>query len=452
MTTNRKNKKVLAGALAAALLISGTYAWQAFDQVVINESAGVDGNVGVRLHNDFDGDNADVYVENFASEEGTVTFTRVRLHEYMEIGNGAGYLAADEGDLAEVKNVEVLKGYEGTGSTVTIEDPNTWDIYLYEGSAAAEDSISQYVTMTHGDLEAANNGSKAYMPTFNRDFDDKTPDVNGSLLGSTSNRYDGVSYDDYKSYTVGETVLGDTTYNIFSDEAVDNSNVNVIEETHTAKYTETATIMSMAEWIEKGNPIGNYWVFDTDGWAYWANGLYPQTATGLLVDAVSLVKTPDADFHYGLHVVAESFTAYDWGVKGGDATELGVYAEGITTNGEALLEAVAYNVQNPPYVIDSVAIETPISTEVASDETLLLTVTVTTEQSESDAKDVVWTVVEKGITPVSDEDNTLNKTVVDGLFTPTSEMGGYTYTITATSVHDESKTDSVDIDVVVPGN
>lgn len=463
---NKNKKKALAATLAAAILITGTYAWQAFDQRITNETAGMDGNVGTRLHNDFDGQNADIYVENFASEStsiaaGTVAYTRVRLHEFMEIGDGAGYLTDDESLLAEAKDTKILKGYKNTG-TVDLDDPNTWDIFLYGGTADATDSISQYITLTHGDADAANQGAKAYMPSFNKDFDDKKADIKGTLLGTTNDRYDATSYDEYVEYTVGEEKVADATYNIFSDESVTNGGVNVMEETHTAKMTETATIMSMADWIEAEKPVGNYWVFDTDGWAYWADGIVPQSATGLLVDAVNLIKLPDNDYHYGLHVVSESYTAFDWGIEGDtDPDRLGVYTEGITAAALDLLEVVVDYVQNPPYVIDSVSIPTPASSTVEYGQTLQLTATVTTSEVREGAKDVNWTVEEKVTAPeepasASEVENPLNATVVNGLFTPIKEMEGKTYTITATSAKDETKSASVDIGVlakvVVPGD
>ena len=87
MMTQKKKKTLAAAgavALAAIIALGGTFAWQAISQTALNEAAATL-NPGGRLHDDFDGRNKDVYVENF-TDDGTAIFARVRLDEYMEIG------------------------------------------------------------------------------------------------------------------------------------------------------------------------------------------------------------------------------------------------------------------------------------------------------------------------------------------------------------------------------
>jgi len=48
--------------------------------------------------------------------------------------------------------------------------------------------------------------------------------------------------------------------------------------------TFDAKIMTMAEWNTAGQPVGNIWVLDTDGWVYWASPLESGEATGLLIN------------------------------------------------------------------------------------------------------------------------------------------------------------------------
>ena len=69
--------------LSAALAVTGTYAWQSISQKALNEAAGKAMNPGGRLHDDFNGSNKDVYVENFtkAGENGEPLYVRVRLDE-----------------------------------------------------------------------------------------------------------------------------------------------------------------------------------------------------------------------------------------------------------------------------------------------------------------------------------------------------------------------------------
>ena len=98
MSINKKKVATTATALALAglMLFGGTYAWQSISQTALNEASDVI-NPGGRLHDDFNGENKDVYVENFTSlaNNGVQVFARVRLDEYMEIGTNAGGLTAD---------------------------------------------------------------------------------------------------------------------------------------------------------------------------------------------------------------------------------------------------------------------------------------------------------------------------------------------------------------------
>ena len=91
-----KHKKqlsaVAAAALTVAVALTGTYAWQSDQPEWRKTRWPSEGNPGGRLHDDFNGSSKAVYVENFtAPEEGGLDlFIRVRLDEYLEIGEDAG--------------------------------------------------------------------------------------------------------------------------------------------------------------------------------------------------------------------------------------------------------------------------------------------------------------------------------------------------------------------------
>ena len=90
--------------------------------------------------------------------------------------------------------------------------------------------------------------------------------------------------------------------------------ITTAEETHTAKATQNATVLTMEEWKAQGSPTGKYWVYDTDGWAYWAEPIIPGEATGLLLDEIELQKSL-TDWYYAIHVTAQFATADDLGSK-----------------------------------------------------------------------------------------------------------------------------------------
>ena len=95
-STNKKRNAVVAAATAAALLLSGTFAWNmATDQTKLNEFSESDkGNYGVELKENFDPNdpwaNKDVYVTN---TEDNPVIVRVRLEEFYDLTyrNGTEY-------------------------------------------------------------------------------------------------------------------------------------------------------------------------------------------------------------------------------------------------------------------------------------------------------------------------------------------------------------------------
>ena len=95
-STNKKRTAIVAAATAAALVLSGTFAWNmATDQTKLNEFSESDkGNYGVELKENFDPNdpwaNKDVYVTN---TEDNPVIVRVRLEEFYDLTyrNGTEY-------------------------------------------------------------------------------------------------------------------------------------------------------------------------------------------------------------------------------------------------------------------------------------------------------------------------------------------------------------------------
>lgn len=290
---------IIAVALCVLLLLTGTFAWQSISQTALNEAAGAV-NPGGRLHDDFNGTNKDVYVENYTKPgEGVPIFARVRLDEYMEIGDGAGLKTGDTGYGS--KAAESLVG------GADINDVSTWKTHI---PGAGDDTFHEYFEWDMG-------GSTIYMPTFNMNADSLKADINGTYEGTTPD--DDIHYDDYHAYTLNEEKTGDEVYDIDEDtedeaQPVEDTDIDTVaDQTHTAKNTLTSQVMTMEEWIEAGSNPGAYWVYDTDGWAYWAQAIEPGTATGLLLDGISQIKDTGDDWYYGINVVGQFATMGDWG-------------------------------------------------------------------------------------------------------------------------------------------
>lgn len=279
---NEKKRKLtmvsVAFALCVVLMLGGTFAWSSISQTALNEFQGEMKNPGGRLHDDFDGKNKEIYVENFTKQnEGLPIIVRVRLYEYMEIGQNAGLNVTDQNR----SGVTVLTQ---SGQADDIDDYSKWDIFKFGSS-----NHFGYWDWTFG-------GSKFYMPTFLLDKDSKVSDING--------KYDGLAANvaDYTAYTNGQAK---SDYEIHDGGAKD---LATSEHYATATLTEDAAPMSMADWVSAGCELGNFWVFDEDGWAYWANLLPAQTSTALLLDQVNTSKVIAGKWYYGIYVESQMAT------------------------------------------------------------------------------------------------------------------------------------------------
>lgn len=389
LSTQKKIASVAALGLSAVLLFGSTFAWQSLNQEALNYVKG-GANPGGRLHDDFnnitfqtnaDGSakfttktfDKDVYVENFTSmaDDGVNIYARVRLDEYMEYGPNAG--TSDDNEAVTVLG----------SSTAKLTDTSTWKTHI-----PGETSVfGEYWTW---EME----GQATYMPTFNKNKDSLAADVNGTFDNAFAD------YMDYSDEKYSEKGDGRTAYAIYdadnntADELTRNqvdvnglikkgtaaipedadwaSAIRLTQETHTAKKSLNGTVMTMAQYLEKMDADedftgrGNFWVWDTDGWAYWANPIQPQTATGLLLNQIQrtdkTIGSGEDEWYYGINVVAQFITADDLGKesitgfydtdKGAAPTENALEllsAIGVNTTGEvdmAMLETESVEVRD----------------------------------------------------------------------------------------------------------
>ena len=323
---------------AAAVVLTGTYAWQSISQTALNEVAQLM-NPGGRLHDDFNGKTKSVYVENFTDSQngGVPIFARIRLDEYMEIGSEAG------------KNKDAVhRDAKPLISTASIHDYSTWKTYVPDDGTDTGDVFQSYWQWKMG-------GRTVYMPTFNKNKDSLLADVNGTYAGIDGNPdTDDDRYLDYVAYTAGATKTGNEIYDADANNvdegtgAIVPDNITIVEnQTHRAKETEDAAVISMAKWKEMGSPLGNYWVYDCDGWAYFANPILPGTATGPLLKEIEMVKEPTENWYYAIHVTAQFASRGDWGEP--DGTGFYNTLEGLPPSADALTllnKAAAFSSDN----------------------------------------------------------------------------------------------------------
>ncbi|MGN0537319.1 MAG: DUF6273 domain-containing protein [Acutalibacteraceae bacterium] len=426
----RKSKKAVSAAAAlltaAAMLLTGTFAWQSISQTALNERDG-EGNPGGRLHDDFNGKNKDIYVENFTDpedENSMPIFARVRLDEYMETGIGAG--KHDDPDF-DIANITVIT----TGAD--FNDKSTWLTHI---PGHIEDTvINQAHTALHDYWEWEMGGQTVYMPTFNKvnkvsGSEEQSiidmllaADINGTYEGTDGDRTAGTKYDDYVEYEVGDEK---------TDIAYYKDSINK-EETHIAKETQNATVITMKEWLQlpTESQIGNYWVYDVDGWAYWAKSIEPGETTGLLLNGIELKRQPDTEWYYAINAVGQFATAGDWG----DKTEgTGFYKDGITDNALYLLNRAADILPDITYMqVGGGDVQ-----YVRAGDTLTLTANIDVKNAAGNTSETyaIWS---------SDPSTT---TLQGNTFKPTNSMVGKKYVLTATSVYDTTKTAETTVYVI----
>jgi hypothetical protein len=418
-TTKRKVALgITAGILIVAFIIAGTLAWTSFSQNAINDMP-FDGAPGGRLHDDYDGENKDVYVENFGADP---ILARVRLDEYMELGIGAGIF----NDTTANQAVPFT-------SSAAIDDSTTWRPHIpivgdpTTCNHEAENKYHDYFEWTMG-------GSKTYMPTFQKDSASKVTDISGIAADPKNGGTNLTGSDGTHNYwTVGDTYTANA----------DSGKGNIVSETHTAKDTLNATVVTMAQWVANGRPLGPFWVYDTDGWAYWAQAIEPETSTGLLLDSLKLIGVPNEDWYYSINVVAQFSTIGDWndGTNGEDKSGFYDPANGAPVKIGSDAEYLLNQASRPS--VTSVKITSDPTPEYTVGTTTGLAFTASVQghflDGVTDGDKVTWSIS-------AGSGGTINPTT--GVFTGATKGG--TYTVTATSVYDTGKTATVQLTVIAP--
>ncbi|MFQ9798526.1 MAG: hypothetical protein ACLR23_05885 [Clostridia bacterium] len=184
--TQKQVSAVVAAVLVVAIALTGTFAWQSISQTALNEVE-IGSNPGGRLHDDFNGKNKDVYVENFSDSD--FIFARIQLREYMETGKDAG---TNRDSLDREASPVVAE--------TDINDTSTWTVHT---SGGAHSSFhNEYWKWTMG-------GETVFMPTFDKNKDSLAADINGTFAGPDGDPdTDNDRYDDYVEYALDDQKNG----------------------------------------------------------------------------------------------------------------------------------------------------------------------------------------------------------------------------------------------------
>lgn len=230
-----------------------------------------------RLHIDNVDGNKYIYVENYSdAKTGCDIYVRVRLNEYFEYGSG--------------KKLTIVRGGVLNSSTPSKSRQSSWDAFDYYAEPSEElIDIRHFITLKLG-------GQTVYMPTFNKNYNSDEVD----------------EQDLTKAYKNTQLMSKAAIYpDLFSEEGVRYDKV----EEHEARETLMGRVISMSKWKELGYPIDeDLWVYDTDGWAYWAAPLGADTATGLLLNKIVIEYDINNDWYYDIvpeleYTTKENFVA-----------------------------------------------------------------------------------------------------------------------------------------------
>jgi len=338
MKTNRLKKKgtvALAILCAIAIALTGTFAFQSVAQQGWGQAVARDQFPTGRLHidqevigtlpgNNFgemtwrpgDTANKEIYVENF--DDLTPIFVRVRLSEYMETGPGAE-LNPNDPDFATRTAQPLIAGTNRL-------DPTTWTTLIPNAASGTNSArFRDYWKLTQ------DGGDKWFMPTFNQDPVSREPDVKGDAWGliPALPELPNSTRRGLPSAALGNPDIVDQPHayppaaglsDYFELNTTHSATVKTYDWdlelpvmdtapiTQTAKETLDAEIMTMAEWNAANQPVGDIWVLDTDGWAYWASPLAAGEATGLLMNEMKYTSPAVGTMYYAVYADADLAT------------------------------------------------------------------------------------------------------------------------------------------------
>jgi len=270
---------VAAVLVVLACMLGGTFAWRDFSQTKTNKFRGF-ADADVTLHDEFDGVNKDVFVENSGTSP---VYARIRLDEYMEVG-GAGFAP-----LADVRN------------------KTTWMPHTYDGAAVEDCGHTDAYHLFHDYYVWELSGAA-------RTYLEGTPGLVYSALGS-----DGLVDPSPVDGLPTAAAAAPVTMTAFFDLKAMVDGAAAMSPAETAAWTAATTT--------------GCWILDDtvggDGWAYWSVPLLPGTATNLLLDSVAPgAHEPADDWFYGIDVKLQAVTESDFGRWS---------ADGFTVSANALL-------------------------------------------------------------------------------------------------------------------
>ncbi|MCL2654686.1 MAG: hypothetical protein FWD65_03185 [Coriobacteriia bacterium] len=297
---HKRTKKPVIAAIAvaviAALMLGGAFAWTDFTQSKTNKFRGTY-EADATLHDEFDGFNKNVFVENSGSN---VIYVRVRLDEFMRVGTTQFDSKADARDK-------------------TTWTPHTWDgPTLADSGNADKGKFADYYEWNTTGWGGA------------RDYTPGTPGMVYTTLGPDGK----VLPEDVDFVSTGPASKPHHTAD--ANEPMLMSEFKRLEE----QDYDQMTPEDQAEWDSQVK--AGCWILDDapakDGgaWAYWSLPLAPDTATNMLLQDVKLTHEPADDWIYRIDVKLQAVSLSDTDLWNDSA---GTFGYKISDNAKLLIKA-----------------------------------------------------------------------------------------------------------------
>ncbi|MDR1001072.1 MAG: hypothetical protein LBL96_09810 [Clostridiales bacterium] len=271
--------------LMIAVFVTGTYAWNnpgvdktALEITASGTSSGASSDTdddGATLHIDTNKD--ENIIDIYIENWGkSAVAARLQIREYAESGSDAApFISAAE-----------------------LDDIDTWNTHIPK-------------TTSNSDIDDCNKGAAKKFHTYWK----------WEVTGTSKNYYPAPADN-----------RADKTF-------IDTDNTKGTIDVSTKETPTVKDVITIKSWQNKDEPIDSYWVYDSDGWVYWAKPIASGSATGVLRIKVTQAANPNGEYYYGLNIETQMGTE-----DGGDDNSYLIFSKkdngSWTTDAKTLCEAL----------------------------------------------------------------------------------------------------------------
>jgi hypothetical protein len=298
----RKAAAILAVVMAIVISLGGTYMWKDYSQHKTNAASDNKAKYDVTLVENFheqenwkvaDGEvTKEVSVKNTGDVENGYgeAYVRIQLKEYFEIRpmdveyTSERYMIGTGGDFIVLATKAEASSYFPDHKAVELTDAVS-GMHGWFVQTQADDSNGQYGKFVCTKYELSNNVQHVVGETRA----DKDADVKHQIKANGE-----------CAYPIHLWNGTDLSKDVFAQPGADEYVKWILG--------DSGSVIMLSEW--DGNPVKAWIIDDTAGnnepWIYWGQLLAPGEETTDFLKAIELIKQPDGDFYYAIHVEMEA--------------------------------------------------------------------------------------------------------------------------------------------------